>query len=92
LVKINEKSAAKDAFLISLSLDPECNESLFNLAAIEQKEENYEFALNLYNKLLDKQNENNSNILIEPIKLSLSLLYLNFGKLKDGWDFFEFGF
>jgi len=92
LVKINEKSAAKDAFLISLSLDPECNESLFNLAAIEHLEENYEFALNLYNKLLDKQNENNSNILIEPIKFSLSLLYLNFGKLKDGWDFFEFGF
>ena len=92
LVKINENAAAKDAFLIALSIDPNCKESLFNLAAIEQKEANYEVALNLFEELLLRQDKINSNILIEPIKFSLSMLYLNFGNLKKGWEFFEYGF
>jgi len=92
LVKIGENSAARDAFQISLSIDPDCSDSLYNIAAIEYRDKNYELALNLFEKLLFKQSQIKSDALLDSIKFSLSMLYLYYGRLKEGWEYFDFGF
>ena len=92
LLKIGEIESAQDAFNIALAIDPNCPIAKFNSATIHSRIGNDQNAINIYEDLLRQPIVENSGVAIQPIKFSLSLMYLKSGKIRKGWEYYEEGF
>jgi Flp pilus assembly protein TadD len=81
---------AKQAFLMSNFLDPNSVTTNINLAQIEEKEENFSNAKDIYEQILLQ--ENITSLEIEVVKYFLSYTYLYLGILEKGWEYYEYGY
>jgi len=81
---------SRQAFLTSTALTPDYIPALINLAQVEEKLENRTEAMVLYEKLLTLKALTAGQI--DLVKYYLAYSYLYFGRLKEGWRNYEFGF
>ncbi|CAN1537167.1 GT9_LPS_heptosyltransferase domain containing protein [Burkholderiaceae bacterium] len=81
---------AKQAFLMANFYDPKNIYIKINLAQIEEKLGNIKDAKLMYEQILQLNylTPLESNL----VKYYLSYIYLALGQLKQGWDFYEYGF
>jgi len=81
---------AKQAFLMANFYDPKNIYIKINLAQIEEKLGNIKEAKLMYEEILPLKylTPLESNL----VKYYLSYIYLALGQLKQGWDFYEYGF
>ena len=91
LLALGHHKEARISLETALLLNENSVDALFNIASIESFEGNRTKAINIFEKLLE-----NSELLTEArtiqIKHSLGFEYLNSGKLKKGWEYYEYGF
>jgi Flp pilus assembly protein TadD len=81
---------AKEAYKTSLALNPSYVPAIINLAQLEIKTGSHSFGVKLYEDALNLKN-------ITPgeedlIRYYLSHSYLLLGDLKNGWDYYDYGF
>lgn len=77
------------SFQTALELDPNNISALSNIANIYGEADQPEKALEIYNSCLEMLQP--SSVLFEDIKYRMSFQYLKLGKLKEGWDCYEYG-
>lgn len=87
---LNHVQEAREAFVTTLSLDPNFIPAIINLAQTEIKLGNLADGAKQYENAL--KNKYISTSQSELVKYYLGYSYLSQGILDKGWDFYEFGF
>jgi tetratricopeptide (TPR) repeat protein len=91
LLENGQIDEAEHAFETSIMLDPESFEAGFNLAKIASDKGETETALRYLDKLYATHGKSNERRR-ELIEYLMSFQYLETGRLKEGWEFYERGF
>lgn len=81
---------AKEAYKTALALNPSYVPAIINLAQLENKLGNNSISVRLYEDALKLKNITPGET--DLVKYYLSYSYLLLGDLKNGWDYYEYGF
>lgn len=81
---------AKEAYKTSVALNPNYVSAIINLAQLEIKSGNHSIGVKLYEGALNLKNITIGEI--DLVKYYLSQSYLLLGNLKNGWDYYDYGF
>lgn len=90
LIGLNNLDEARYSTETALTLNPNCYEAKLNIATILGAQQQSFKAIEIYENILLDSN-NLSSRLLSSIKYNLSYEYLNLGKIKQGWDFYDNG-
>lgn len=85
------RAEARHAFETALLLEPNSFFAKFNLAKIASMMEDYPVAIQSLETLLKDSLEKGSAD-ADIIRFNLSEDYLKVGRIKEGWDFYDYGF
>jgi tetratricopeptide (TPR) repeat protein len=91
LMGLGRHKEARFSMETALLLDPESIDALVNIASIEAFEKNHLKAIEIYESLLERPKLLNHARFVQ-IKHALGFEYLNLGRLKEGWNNYEYGF
>jgi hypothetical protein len=91
LMGLGMHKEALTSFETALLVDENSIDALFNIACIETFEKNDSRAIEIYEAILENSQFVNKSRYVQT-KCALSYLYLRAGKLKQGWDNYEYGF
>jgi len=91
LMGLGRHKEARFSMETALLLDPKSVDALVNIASIEAFEKNHVKAIEIYESLLENPKLLNEARFVQ-IKHALGFEYLNLGRLKDGWNNYEYGF
>lgn len=87
LMRFND---AKEAYKTSVALNPNYVPAIINLAQLEIKSGNHSIGVKLYEDALHLKNVTPGES--DLIKYYLSHSYLLLGDMKNGWDYYDYGF
>lgn len=91
LMGLGMHKEALTSFETALLLDENSIDALFNIASIEAFEKNDSKAIYIYEAILENSQFVNESRYVQT-KSALSYLYLRAGRLKEGWENYEYGF